>query len=203
MRLVRAFAIACVLALGLGAPARAHAELSTSEQARLGRGETIVRHQDLTRGDRHYIGGITYTVLDANAAEVAALLEDVGSYRKVLPKTKSARLVSDDGRDRLVELTQGNAVVEAAYTIRVRKESAQEYRFWLDPSRPHGIDDAWGYFRLEPFTGPNGEPRVLFTYAVLVDVGPGIVRDFFEERLRAALLSVPQLVRRQVAVLRR
>jgi hypothetical protein len=34
-------------------------------------------------------------------------------------------------------------------------------------------------------------------------MGPGIVRDLFEERVRAALLSVPQLVRRQVAELRR
>ena len=42
-------------------------------------------------------------------------------------------------------------------------------------------------------------PRALLTYAILVDVGPGIVRDLFEERVRAALLSVPQLVRRYVA----
>jgi len=37
---------------------------------------------------------------------------------------------------------------------------------------------------------------------VLVDVGPGLVRDLFEERVRTTLLSVPQLVRRQLAVLR-
>lgn len=196
--------MAIVLALGLGASSRAQAQdLSPAEQARLTRGETIVRHQDLTRGERSYVGGITYTILDTSAAEVASLIEDVDAYRHVLPRTKRARLVADDGRDRLVELTQGNSLVQAEYTIRVRKEAAaegaQEYRFWLDPSRPHGIDDAWGYFRLQPFAGPGGEPRVLFTYAVLVDVGPGIVRDLFEERLRAALLSVPQLVRRHVA----
>jgi hypothetical protein len=33
------------------------------------------------------------------------------------------------------------------------------------------------------------------TYGILVDVGPGIVRDLFEERLRTLVLTVPQLVR--------
>src|SRR5690606_5173265 len=99
-------------------------------------------------------------------------------------------------------LAQGNALMEAEYTIRVRR-TRNEARFWLDPSRPHGIDDAWGFFRYQPFVGANGEPRVLLTYGVLVDMGPGIVRELFEERVRAALLSVPQLVRREVAELRR
>jgi hypothetical protein len=191
------------------APARvaraAEPGLTRGESERLARGETVVRAQDFERGDRRYVGGVTYALLDTSAAEVAALLEDVDAYRRVLPRTKSARLVADDGRDRFIELQQGNALVQAEYTLRVRREprgpgAAQEYRFWLDPSRPHGIDDAWGFFRLEPLSGPGGEPRVLLTYAVLVDVGPGIVRDFFEERLRAALLSVPELVRRHVAL---
>jgi hypothetical protein len=205
-------AVACT-ALHAGAARAESGRLTRGESEVLRRGETVVREQTLERGDRRYVGGITYTVLDASASEVAALLEDVDAYRRVLPRTKRARLVSQEGTDKLVEILQGNALMEAEYTIRVRKEphssvgvgssSSQEYRFWLEPSRPHGIDDAWGYFRLEPFTGASGEPRVLFTYAVLVDVGPGIVRELFEERFRAALLSLPQLVRRQVADLRR
>ncbi len=132
------------------------------------------------------------------------MFDDVEAYRRVLPRTKRARMVSvEKNGDRLVELVQGNAVVEAEYTIRVRQEVAtparREVRFWLEPTRPHEIDDAWGYFRMEPFTGPDGEQRVLLTYAILVDIGPGLVRELFEERVRAALLSVPQLVRRYVA----
>lgn len=174
--------------------------LSTDESRRLARGETVVRESTWERGERRYVGGLTYTVLDASSAEIAAILEDVGSYRSVLPRTKRARLVNRRGPDTFVELLSGNDIMEAEYTIVVRRyEGESEFRFWLDPGRPHGIDDAWGFFRLAPFEGARGEPRVLLTYAILVDVGPGIVRGLFEERLRATILSVPQLLTRAVA----
>ncbi len=192
-----------VLAL-VGLAPRAHADsLRADETARLGRGETVIREQTVEPGDRRYVGGITYTVLEAEAGEISAILENVDAYRRVFPRTKRARLVQSDGADRLVELVQGTSLVEAEYTIRMRPvPNEREIRFWLEPSRPHEIDDAWGFFRIEPFAGASGEPRVLLTYAVLVDVGPGIVRDLFEERVRTALLSVPQLVRRSVAAAR-
>jgi hypothetical protein len=188
-------------ALGATSPARADS-LTSDEAARLARHETVIREQTIERGDHRFIGGLTYTLVDATAEEVSALLDDVDSLRRVLPRTKNARVVGSDGGDQLLELVQGNALMEAQYTVRVRR-SSHEARFWLDPSRPHGIDDAWGFFRYEPFTTATGEQRVLLTYGVLVDVGPGIVRELFESRVRAALLSVPQLLRRQVAELRR
>jgi hypothetical protein len=189
-----------LLGLALAAPARADT-LRSNERARLARGETVIREQTLEQGERRYIGGLTYTVVNASAAEVASMLENVSSLERVLPRTKRARLVGSVDGDKLVELLQGNALVEAEYTLRVRHDK-NEARFWLDPTRPHGIDDAWGFFRYEPFVVETGEERVLLTYGVMVDVGPGIVRELFEERVRAALLTVPQLVRRQVALLR-
>lgn len=188
---------ALLIATTAGTAARADG-LAAWESARLDRGETVVREHTIDRGDHHYVGGVTYTVLDVTAAELTALLEDVSTWRHVLPRTKQARHVGSDHGDALVELVQGNALYEATYTVRVRK-SGREMRFWLEPTRPHEIDDAWGFFRVEPFTSRTGEERVLLTYGVLVDVGPGIVRELFEERVRAAMLSVPQLVRRYVA----
>jgi hypothetical protein len=216
--LARALSAAVVAVLVTAAVPAAGQGLTRTESARLEQGETIIREKTLENGSRRYVGGLTYTVLHASAAEVMAVLEDADSLRRVLPRTKSARVVGVAGKDQLVELTQGNALVQAEYTIRVRRSSPEcpaaqteesarrpcnEFRFWLDPSRPHGIDDAWGFFRLVPFSGPSGEERVLLTYGVLADVGPGIVRNLFEERVRAALLSVPQLVRRYVAEVRR
>lgn len=194
-----------------GVSARADAEpLTADETVRLERGETIVREQTYESGDRRYIGGLTYTVVDATTSELASLLEDERAYVRVLPRTKHVRLVGATGSDRLLEVVQGNALVEASYTLRLRKVAMppspsprREVRFWLEPSLPHGIDDAWGFFRMDPFIGESGTPRVLLTYGVLVDTGPGLVRDLFEERVRTALLSVPQLVRRYLAQVRR
>lgn len=194
-RLLSAAALLTCITAGTGARAET---LAPWESVRLERGETVIREQTVDRGDRHYVGGVTYTVLDVTAAELSALLDDVSTYRHLLPRTKLARQVGTDRGDALVELVQGNSLYEATYTIRVRK-TGREMRFWLEPTRPHEIDDAWGFFRIEPFASPSGEERVLLTYGVLVDVGPGIVRELFEERVRAAMLSVPQLVRRYVA----
>jgi len=199
--------VPALFALGLLARApEAHADRLTSlESEQLGRGETVIRENTWEPGySARYIGGVTYTVVDATATETSNILEDVATFRHVLPRTKRVKLVSvEPNGDRLVELVQGNALVDAEYTLRVRTYPARrEVRFWLETSRPHEIDDAFGYFRVEPLTGSVGEQRTLLTYAVLVDIGPGIVRDLFEERVRSALLSVPQLVRRYVAEVR-
>ena len=201
LRRVRLFALAVLLTLtASSSTSTASADgLTGSETARLARGETVVREQDLVRGDRQYVGGVTYTLIDAAPSELASLLEDVDMYKKVLPRTKKARLVAKEGADRVIELVHGNAMMEAEYAILVRRESKGEYRFWMDVTRKHEIDDCWGFFRLEPMQGAKGEARVLLTYGVLVDVGPGIVRELFEEKVRAALLGVPQSVRRHVA----
>jgi hypothetical protein len=190
---------------------------------RLSRGETVVFDQALDRGGRRYVGGTTYTIIEASMPELEGLLLNTRAYRQLLPHTKQARLVGVNGDDFFIELRQGNSLVETSYTIRVRREAlptgpgqtdatraspvtlAPEgqahregtvFRFWLDRSKPHGIEDAWGYFRLERLPEKSsGVPRVLLTYGILVDVGPGLVRDLFEERLRQLALAVPQLVR--------
>ncbi len=197
--------LAATLALIALAPSARAEPLSEAETIRLARGETVIRAHTWEPGrSARFVGGVTYTIIDAQPAEITALFDNMNAYRRVLPRTKQARLVGiEPNGDRLIELVQGTALVDAEYTIRVRQVSpsgtGREVRFWLERSRPHEIDDAWGFFRVEPFTNPAGEPRVLMTYAILVDVGPGIVRELFEEKVRAALLSVPQLVRRYMA----
>jgi hypothetical protein len=204
--ILKAF-LPALLALGLFAvaPTARADKLTSVESERLGRGETVIRENTWEPGySARYIGGVTYTIVNASAPETSTVLEDVASFRHVLPRTKRVKLVSiEPNGDRLVEIASGTALVEAEYTLRVRTYPARhEVRFWLETSRPHEIDDAFGYFRVESLDGAAGEPRALLTYAILVDIGSGIVRDLFEERVRAALLSVPQLVRRYVAEVR-
>ena len=181
------------------APAARADGLSGDELGRLARGETVSRPQTIENDAHRYVGGVTYTVIDATLAELERIFDDVPAYRRLMPRTKSAVKVGAKDGDPLVELRQGNAVVEVAYTVRLHKERASRsgvtVRFWMDKTRPHGIEDAWGFFRAEPMAEPG---KVLLSYGVLVEMGDGLA-SLFEERVRAAMLYVPQLVRGYVA----
>jgi hypothetical protein len=192
VRLISALAgAALVVAGGVAGPiARADDGLSVAETERLLRGATIVRPARLERGGRRYVGGVSYAVVDAEVDQVAGLLDDVGIWRRILPKVRGAQVVGAAGDDQLVEVTHGTALVQACYTMRVHRDG-RAVRFWMDPGRRHDIEDAWGFLRLEPIEGG----QTVVTYGVLVDMGPGLLRDIFEDRVRDLALSVPDRVR--------
>jgi ribosome-associated toxin RatA of RatAB toxin-antitoxin module len=164
--------------------------LTSAESARLGHGEVVTRTQQLDRGKRHYVGGVSYAIVDATPAELAALVDDVSSWRRILPRTRDARRIGTDGGDVLAEITHGSLFMSVGYTMRLRREG-NEVRFWLDRTRPHDIDDAWGYIRAQPM--PDG--RTLVTWAILVDMGNGMLRDMFESKVQQMALTVPERVK--------
>jgi hypothetical protein len=188
---VRRIGLAAIFAAAIlcGRAARAGG-LSPPETDRLLHGDTVTRPQTLARGDHRYVGGVTYTVVDAGLDELAGLFDDVRSWRRFLPKTRDAQRVGSAGGDALVEITHGSALVKVAYTMRVHRDG-NIVRFWLDFSRPHDIEDAWGFFRVEPM--PTGQS--LMTYGILIDMGAGLLRDMFEGRVQQLALEVPDNVR--------
>jgi len=164
--------------------------LSQSETERLWHGETVVRAQAVSQGDERYVGGVTYTVVDTSADDLTAMLGNVDTWRRILPKIRAARPVGSTEGDLLVELTHGTSILQATYTIRVHR-NGHEVRFWMDRRRNHDIQDAWGFLRATPIASG----RSLVTYGVLIDMGPGLLRDLFEGRVRDLALSVPDRVR--------
>jgi hypothetical protein len=189
---MRALSVAVAsVAAGLLASATARADsLSVAEEQWLQKGATVTRAQALEQGDRRYVGGVTYTVVDAKASELERVLADVSGWPRFLPKTRLARRVGTVAGDALVEVTHGSTLFQVSYTMRVHREG-NLVRFWMEPSRPHDIEDAWGFFRMEPFESE----RTLVTYGVLIDMGAGLLRSFFENRVRELALTVPQRVR--------
>ncbi len=160
-------------------------------------GGAVVRTAEVQRWGRRYVGGMSYAVVDARAREVSALIDDVATWQKILPKTRSARVVGFAGDDPLVSVTHGTSLVQASYTIRVHREGSV-VRFWLDSSRPHDIEDIWGFMRVEPVPSQadGAEQRqAIVSYGVMVDMGPGLLRDLFESRVRDLALTVPGRVR--------
>jgi len=192
VRVGRALAFAAaVSAAALVVPCGARADgLTTGESARLSHGDVVTRAQQLDRGTRHYVGGVSYAIVDATPAELANLVDDVSSWRRILPRTRDARRVGTDGGDVLAEITHGSLFVSVGYTMRLHREG-NELRFWLDRTRPHDIDDAWGYIRAQAL--PDG--RTLLTWAILVDMGNGMLRDMFEGKVQQMALTVPERVK--------
>jgi hypothetical protein len=194
-RILPAVATAAVFALASLASGTARGdELNATENGRLLHGDTVARTQNLQRWNRRYVGGVTYKILDATTQDLESLLDDVGAWRQFLPKTRDAQRIGAVGGDPLVHITHGSALVQVAYTLRVHREG-NVVRFWMDPSRSHDIEDVWGFFRAEPMA----DGRTLVTYGILIDMGQGILRDMFEERVREVALEVPDHVRDVVA----
>ncbi len=189
----------CLLALVLALPVSAAAEpevasrtLSAGERARLEAGGMVARSLRFHEGRGRYVGGVSYQVVDAKPEAVLAALSDVTNWPNALPRTKSARLVSSaDGLSR-VELVQGTALVDARYTVVLdRAPDGETIRFWLDPSLPHDIADVWGYFRVKEL--PGG--RSLITVGAALDLGNGITRLLFEDKIAGLMLRAPRQIR--------
>ena len=57
--------------------------------------------------------------------------------------------------------------------------------------RASGIRDLWGYVRVKPL----GKGQTLVTMAVALDVGPGLVRALFEDKIQRVILDTPRRIR--------
>jgi hypothetical protein len=187
--------IALTLTAGSQAEPRASAQpspLSRPERARLESGAMVSRSLSFEEGQGRYVGGVSYQVVDAQPEVVLAALSDVSNWPDALPRTKAARLVSSaDGLSR-VELVQGTALVDARYTVVLaRGTDGETIRFWLDPTQPHDIRDVWGYFRVRAM--PGG--RSLITVGAALDLGDGITRLLFEDKIARMMLLAPRQIR--------
>jgi carbon monoxide dehydrogenase subunit G len=198
----RALSIAISLAaLGTAAPAwSAGGELTNAEIARLTVGQPVIREDTVERGGHRYIGGVSYVLINASPEQVTDVLANVNAYRQILPRTRSLRQIGFSRQgDTIIEMEQGNSLVHGRYTVRVRREhqaqgsSSTTFRFWLDQTFAHDIDDAGGFFRVEPM----GDGTLL-TYMVMVDLGSGLFARLFENKVRNVALSTPQLVKSYV-----
>jgi len=184
---------ACLLVL-VSAPAKATPApaFSPAEREALLGGDIVPRpmHFDTEAGS--YVGGLSYSIVHAPAATVLVALSNVETLPQALPRTKSARLIDVRGAEARVELVQGTGALEASYTVRIeRVPGRSELRFRLDPTRPHDIDDVFGFFRVEPF----GEGKSLVTVAAALNLGSGVASLFFSDAIERTVLSAPRQIR--------
>jgi hypothetical protein len=179
--------------VGVAAPARA-APLRTDEMAALNRGSTVRRRMELEHNGDTYAVGIAYAVISAPVREVMAAVSDPAAYPSILPRLQEAREVRSRGEHRWVRFRHATKLGTAEYSCVTLRASGRVVRFWMDPSRPHDIDDMFGYFRAEPF----GHGKTLFTYALALRL-PFAIRALFEDRIVDYAMDTPALLRRYLA----
>jgi hypothetical protein len=167
------------------------AALSAGERDALRGGGMVSRPLRFEQHGGRYVGGVSYQVVDARPEMVLAALSDVANWPDALPKTKSARLVDSANGVSRVELVQGGTLVDARYALMLERADGETIRFWLDPSRPHDIRDVWGFFRVQAF--PGG--RSLITVGAALDLGDGLARALFEDKIARLVLHAPQKIR--------
>lgn len=164
--------------------------LSSAERVELLSGGVVERPLSFEDDRGRYVGGVSYQLVKAEPAVVLGELSVVDNLPHMLPFTLEAQVVDRSATATFVELTQGKAPFVGSYTVQVVREPGQ-LSFWLDRDRPSSIQDLWGYFRVQPFE----EGTTLLTVAVALDLGAGVTRWLFEDRIQRVALSTPGKIR--------
>jgi hypothetical protein len=171
--------------------------LSEEQHRTLRSGGRVEELVALDRQGQRYVGGVSYALVRAEPRQVFDVLNQLSTLSILLPTTRSTRVIDRTGNRVRVELEQGNSVVSTSFTVFFEHEPPEGrndphvVRFWLDPSEPHGIDDAWGYFRATRYD----DERSLVSVGALVNLGPGVIRMLFEQRIQRSILRMPNRIR--------
>jgi len=171
--------------------------LSPEQHHTLRRGGRVEQFVSLDKGGERYVGGVSYALVRAEPRQVFDVLNELSTLSQVLPKTRSMRILDHVGNRVRVELEQGTSAVSTTLTVFFELEppdgrfDPRVVRFWLDPSQPHGIDDVWGFLRATRYD----DQYSLISVGALVNLGPGVIRMLFEDRIQRSILRTPNRIR--------
>jgi hypothetical protein len=187
MRVVLALAV-CSAVVALSPSARA--SFTVEQAAELARGQPLVEPLAYDRGDQHFVGGVSYLIVERDAALLSSIARDVTRFWELMPNVRFAKLLSiSPSGTATVRVEHEVGPTSGGYTLKISfSEEGRLGRFFLDHGADNSIDDAWGFVRLTPV---DGGARTLVTWAVLFDLGPGVLRTLFESRIQKAALSYP------------
>lgn len=160
--------------------------LTPNENARLARGESIVAPTT----HHKMVGGVAYRVIDADADRLSAIFRDPRNWISILPRVREVKLLSVDKNGQAhVRVTHALGPFSGSYEVVTAFTDHGRYgRFWINRRVDNDLDDGWGFIRLTPL--PYG--KTLVTWAVLFDLGDGLMRSMFESKMQRAALDVPR-----------
>jgi hypothetical protein len=172
------------------------AGFNKAERTELLKYKSITRAAEFTHGGRRYLSGLSYQIVDMNAAELYGLFKKADhTLPRALPGTYKAKFVGTHGALPLVQLVHGNAMINGGYTVIWQPDdSVREIRFWMSQERPHDVQDIWGYFRIQDF----GSNKALVTVALALDLGNNSSLTTHEKRIHKMMLKSARYVRKFV-----
>jgi carbon monoxide dehydrogenase subunit G len=117
---------------------------------------------------------------------------DIRNYPRLIPGVVEARMVEDDGDDRVIFLRHRYSFVHAAYFAKIHvDEPSHILRFELDRSRPRDVGGGRGFLSVASYRGTDS----IVTWGVLADAGGGLLSGVFAPLLQDWILRVPWCVR--------
>lgn len=135
-------------------------------------------------------GDATVEIAAPSYAIMDALCRPEAAWR-VLPNVANIEDLGEEQGDLVWRMTHQFGVFSGGYVLRLRRDWSDDghhtIRFWIDTRFERDVDDAWGYFHLEPL-GPD---RTKLHYHVRAVLLPGIIRWLFAEKIQWALMVVP------------
>jgi hypothetical protein len=185
---MRSFSCA-LLAAAVTAVSPQASALTSAEQARLAKGESIVEPTTLDREDHRFVGGVAYRIVDADAARLSKIARTPERWRELLPRISKVELsgIDDHGRGHL-RLTHTFGPFSGSYSVVIAfHDQGRAAQFWIDKSQENALQDGWGFVRLTPL--PAG--KTLVSWGVLFDLGDGITRSLFEPKIQRLALDFP------------
>ncbi len=185
-----AFATVCAITGATPAAIAATAAFTEQETRDLDAGHAVIHTIDYARGAHRYVGGLSYEIIEAAAADLSTIVRDVSRGEDLLPHLVEARVVSiaPSGLT-TVAFTHAFGPFSGSYALVMAfSEGGNLGRFWISPSDGGVVSDGWGFIRLTPLADAH---RTLVTYALLFDLGPGVLRSLFETKIRDLALQYP------------
>jgi carbon monoxide dehydrogenase subunit G len=167
---------------------------SLDEQRRLRAGELVTRDVARREGPFRMQGGTSWNRVHAPIDEVWAMVDDLSAYPRLIPSLDEARLIEEQGDERLIYMRHAYSLATASYYARVHLEPERYHvRFDLDVTRPHDLRAGRGFITLSPFHGDT-----IVAWGVLADVGGGLVTQVFGSMMQQWMLEVPRCIKNEI-----
>jgi hypothetical protein len=123
------------------------------------------------------------------------VLSDVTTYSRFLPAVAEARRVARFGKTERILIRHQYSFVDASYCVLVTPNpKLSSVHFKLDHSQPAAIADAFGDLRVTAI-GPG---RSVISFAIMVDVGTGLIASLLRSQVHEWMLRVPEQIKRHI-----